>query len=60
MARVTNTEVTVWAIRAEEPRAFSSSSGHIQRIIVDVCSVDVWLTFEQAKELSDKLDSVTR
>ena len=58
MARATNTEVTVWAIRAEEPIDIVVRPRDTDNeIIVEVCGVQMWLTFEQAKELSDKLDS---
>jgi hypothetical protein len=57
MARVTNTEVTVWADRADTPAVISVRE-YSEGIIVDVCNVDIWLTVEQAKDLSEKLDSV--
>jgi hypothetical protein len=57
MARVTNTEVTVWADRADTQAAISVRE-YNEGVIVDVCNVDIWLTVKQAKELSEKLDSV--
>ncbi len=58
MARTTNTEVTVWAFRAEESIDISVRPLDTDNeIIVEVCGVQLWLSFEQAKELSDKLDS---
>jgi hypothetical protein len=57
MARVTNTEVTVWADRADTQAAISVRE-YNEGVIVDVCNVDIWLTLEQAKDLSQKLDSV--
>ena len=58
MARVSNTEITLWAIRAEEPIDISVRPRDTDNeVIVEVCGVQMWLTFEQAKELSEKLDS---
>ena len=57
MARATHTEITVWADRADTPAAISVRE-YSEGLIVDVCNVDIWLTLEQAKDLSEKLDSV--
>ena len=58
MARATHTEVTLWACKAEESIDISVRPRDTDNeIIVEVCGVQMWLTFEQAKELSDKLDS---
>ena len=58
MTRVTNTEITLWAIRAEESIDISVRPREVDNeVIVEVCGIQMWLTFKQAKELSDKLDS---
>ena len=57
MARVTNTEITIWADRADT-QAVISVREYNEGIIINVCNVDMWLTLTQAKDLSEKLDSM--
>ena len=58
MARATHTDVTLWAIRAEEPIEITvRARENDNEVIVEVCGIDMWLTLSQAKELSEKLDS---
>ena len=58
MARATHTDITLWAIRAEEPIEITvRPRENDNEIIVEICGIDMWLTLPQAKELSEKLDS---
>ena len=58
MARADYTDVTLWACKAEESIDISVRPRETDNeVIVEVCGITMWFTFEQAKELSDKLDS---
>jgi hypothetical protein len=52
-----HTDITIWASNAKDVEINVRPYSAGPEVILDVCGVEFWLSVDQAKELSDKLDS---
>lgn len=53
-----NTDITIWASNAKDVEINVRPYTQGAEVILDVCGVEFWLSVEQSKELSEKLDNV--